>query len=204
MGRRTRETSEDNVREKILSKAKEIIESEGFDKLSVRNITKQLGYTPGIIYHYFNGKEEIVNILLFDWYDEILAAISNTPVYPDDPRKEILEKSWSYFSQMMNSPGIYREFLLSQNSEILRYTRILEKDRTEESQPLSVLRMLLEKGIEKGQFDPCDLELTSQIIWTSLFGLIIKVISEGISDSENQKRFFDHLFDLIFKGLGYV
>jgi AcrR family transcriptional regulator len=204
LGRRTKETSEENVRDKILSKAKEIIESEGFEKLSVRKITKQLGYTPGIIYHYFSDKEEIVNILLFEWYDEIISAIKSTPDYPEDPRKEILEKSWAYFSKMLKMPGVYREFLLSQNEEILRYTRILNMDSTNESLPLNVLKTLLEKGIEKNQFDPCDPELTSHIIWTSLFGLIIKVITEGLSDSESQKVYFDHLFNLIFKGLGYV
>ena len=60
--RREREVEE--MKELILSAASDIIASQGFDKLSIRKIAKKIEYSPSIIYHYFDDKEEILNVVM--------------------------------------------------------------------------------------------------------------------------------------------
>jgi len=55
--RRDREKQE--LREKILEKAKEILIREGQDNLSIRNIAAAVEYSPATIYLYFKDKDEI-------------------------------------------------------------------------------------------------------------------------------------------------
>ena len=55
-----REREKQELREKILEKAKEILIKEGQDNLSIRNIATAIEYSPATIYLYFQDKDEIV------------------------------------------------------------------------------------------------------------------------------------------------
>ena len=60
--RRDREKQE--LRDKILEKAKTILVKEGQDNLSIRNIAAAVEYSPATIYLYFKDKDEIVYELM--------------------------------------------------------------------------------------------------------------------------------------------
>ena len=63
------------IRKKIVNTAREIMEEKGLEKLSIRSITNRMGYSPGIIYHYFDDKDAIIEEILFESYEKILKAI---------------------------------------------------------------------------------------------------------------------------------
>lgn len=48
------------TRKKLLSSARELISSRGFDDVSVEDITKHAGVAKGTFYHYFDTKEAVV------------------------------------------------------------------------------------------------------------------------------------------------
>ena len=48
------------------------MKEKGLEKVSIRGITNRMGYLPGIIYHYFNNKDEIIEAILFESYEKIL------------------------------------------------------------------------------------------------------------------------------------
>lgn len=63
------------MRGKILEITRRILKEEGAEAVSVRRITKEIDYSPGIVYHYFSGKEEILHTLLLEGYRRILSSI---------------------------------------------------------------------------------------------------------------------------------
>ncbi|MDZ5017117.1 TetR family transcriptional regulator, partial [Clostridium perfringens] len=87
--RRDREIEE--MRELILSAANEIIALEGFEKLSIRKIAKKIEYSPAIIYHYFNDKEEIINNLMLKGYKKIVSAISSAETKSNSAEEKLIE-----------------------------------------------------------------------------------------------------------------
>lgn len=59
-----REREKQELREKILEKAKNILMKEGLDNLSIRNLASAVEYSPATIYLYFQDKDEIVYELM--------------------------------------------------------------------------------------------------------------------------------------------
>jgi AcrR family transcriptional regulator len=49
--------------EKILQAAKELIQENGFNRLSLRAVASRSGFSPASLYEYFNGKDDIIDTL---------------------------------------------------------------------------------------------------------------------------------------------
>ena len=48
------------TKKRIISSGKKLIQSEGFDHVSVNEISKNAGITVGTFYYYFNSKDELL------------------------------------------------------------------------------------------------------------------------------------------------
>lgn len=60
----------ENPKKLILSKAKEILYNEGYQKLSMRNISKACGIALGTIYNYYPTKKELFVEMMTDYWHE--------------------------------------------------------------------------------------------------------------------------------------
>ena len=60
----------------IMRAAREIMETQGMEALSIRKIAAMIQQTPGIIYHYFSGKEELMLAVVQEGYQHILCIIT--------------------------------------------------------------------------------------------------------------------------------
>ena len=56
MANKIKTKKHEEIKELIVKITKEIIKEEGLDKVSIRKITNRMGYSPGIVYHYFSDK----------------------------------------------------------------------------------------------------------------------------------------------------
>jgi len=86
MGRRSDHTRE-QIREMALQAARNIVEHEGIDKLTARNIATAIGYTAGTLYLVFDNLDHIVLVLNQDTINELreeleqAAAADSRPVH---------------------------------------------------------------------------------------------------------------------------
>ncbi len=131
-----RQLEREFIKKKILEAASDILAKEGYENLSMRKIAKRIEYSPGIIYHYFKDKDEIITLIVEEGYGKILKTISKIPV-----------------------------------------------------------------DIEKGIFREMDVELTAQIIWTSTYGLLSRLILEKNISKKQKDRLIDHHFQILINGL---
>ena len=80
MARRSDHTK-DELKDLILSASRKIIEKEGFQNLSARNIAKNIKYTPGTLYNFFKNLDGLIlqiNAETLDLlYEELLKVTSN-------------------------------------------------------------------------------------------------------------------------------
>lgn len=60
----------ENPEQLILSKAKEILYNEGYQKLSMRNISKACDIALGTIYNYFPNKKDLYIAMMTDYWQE--------------------------------------------------------------------------------------------------------------------------------------
>ena len=192
---------QEEIRKKILDVARDIISKEGIQGLSIRKITNTIDYSPAIIYHYFKDKNEIVETLTSEVYRRILASIGSVKKNENEPEKEIKEAFINYIKAALAYPEEYKSFMLNDDLSLIKMTSLLHKGICENSKTLQVLCSSIKRGIEKGRFVPCDPELTAQILWTSTFGLIIKLIIEKDIPEDQLNRLIEHHFTVLFNGL---
>lgn len=192
---------QEETRNKILDTARDIISKDGIKGLSIRKITNAMDYSPAIIYHYFKDKNEIVELLISEGYGKILKSIGSVNRNENEPEKEMKEVFTSYIHAALASPEEYKAFMLNEDPSILEKTGLLEKGISKKSQTLQMLCNNIQRGINQGRYAPCDPELTAQIIWTSTFGLIIKLMIEKDISLEQVNRLIEHHFSVLFNGI---
>jgi AcrR family transcriptional regulator len=86
----------------IMQHALELFASRGFESTSIGDIAEQAGISKGLLYHYFESKEELLLSILHQGFDEMLAVF--------DPNKDgILETDeLAYFIHEMFTKLIER------------------------------------------------------------------------------------------------
>jgi AcrR family transcriptional regulator len=192
---------QEEIRHIILAAAREIVSREGVQGLSIRKITNAIEYSPAIIYHYFKDKNEIIASLVGEGYGRILASVRGVPRNEEAPEQEIKEVFTRYIRAALESPEEYKAFMLQDDPAILERTALLRKGISDNSPTMQVLCEAVRRGMERKRFGPGDVELTAQILWTSAFGLIIKLILEKSVSEEQTDRLIGQHFDLLYHGL---
>lgn len=201
MSRERQLKKQEEIKNKILIVAKKIITEKGVERLSIRKITNELDYSPGIIYHYFKDKNEIIETLAKEGYMKILLSLEKVERDINNPLIELQSIFKAYINAVLENPEEYKVFMLSNDPNIIKKTTVLEEGISKRSKTMKLLTEIIQRGIDEGQFQDNDAELTAQIVWSSAFGLVIRLIIEnGISNDQKEKLIQKH-FEIIFNGL---
>lgn len=189
------------VRKAILTAAKEIVAENGFEAISIRKLAKKIGYSPASIYQYFDSKEQIINAVVKQGYQEIIKSIQINKNDFKSIEAEIIYKFKNYINSALQNKNYYKAVVLSQSPEILEATSILNTDLRNNLSAINSLKTLIEKGQKEKEFAAGNAELRAKIIWTSTFGLIIRMIIENIDEQKLQNQLIEEHFKIIFSGI---
>lgn len=193
-----REKEIEAMKELIISTAKEIIAREGFDNLSIRKIANKIEYSPSIIYHYFENKEEIVNAVMRRGYMKIVSAVSISDAENLTPTEKLRKMTRNYIEEALKMPDEFLAAQLNQSPQALKHTSYLYTGASKEKPALMALYKCL-KDIYMDA-DEEQIELKSQIIAASTMGVIIKLIIEkDIGEEQRQKLINYFIEEMILK-----
>ncbi len=70
----------ENRKKKIMETALELFAAEGFDKTSISRIASKAGISKGLLYNYFDSKEDLIRTIIFNGMDKLTGYI--------DPNKD--------------------------------------------------------------------------------------------------------------------
>lgn len=200
MSRTRQKKQSEEVRNRILDIARRTISEQGAEALSVRRIAKEIDYSVGIIYHYFESKEQIVTCILQESYKKILTAVN--PQDDNLPTDEIIRVSLiRYIESALEWQSEYKAVMLSSMPQILDFTSILSEGTCEKRPALMMLVSALETGISEELFAPCDTRLTAQAIWSAVFGLTIRLMIECDVSEKQRTKLIECQVNMILKGL---
>src|SRR6056297_3017637 len=135
------------IKEEIFNTAKEIVSKQGIESLSIRKIAKNIGYSPGNIYQYYQNKEAIVEDILKEGYIKLIESISIEPEEDLTMVDLIKFKFENYAKAAMEIPEIYREIMINSSDNILKYTGIFQNNKKQKG--IQQLEMYLDKAVEK-------------------------------------------------------
>ena len=89
--------------QKIIKSARAVIFHKGIERLTVREIAKELKMTNGALYRHFKSKDEIISLLIDDIEETLVSAIqeaANKNVNPIQKLESIFLSHLSYSEQM--------------------------------------------------------------------------------------------------------
>jgi AcrR family transcriptional regulator len=162
-------------RENILATAMTLFGQKGFEGTSVRDIASGAGVNIAMINYYFGSKEKLFESVVeykSSGMKMIIAELENSSVTSIEKIDRIID---SYIERMFSTPQfhhlLHRELSLDQRPQMHdAITEILLRN-------VVIIKTILQKGIESGEFKSVDTELTI----ASLIGTISHLlISEGM------------------------
>lgn len=196
-----REKEKNDMRSSILKAADEIISEEGIENLSVRKIASKIEYSPGIIYHYFKDKDDILNTILMDSYSKIVKSLVVAGISEKSSEEKLKESMRCYIELALSMSEEYKTIMMSTSESILQHTSILFRGVSHERKAIGILCDTLKEFYKEMEIDESFLELTAQIIWTSIFGLIIRLITEKNVDEAYKEKLIERHINFIISGL---
>lgn len=177
---------------KILQTAEELIQEEGIEKLSIRKITTRLQYTPGIIYHYFKNKDEILVAVTAKGYQNILRILASAST-SEDPRVRLSDTLRAYIHGMCDQKDLFMIMMMSNDPNITSQVDLLKQGIRKERSSIHALCTVIEAGMKLGYYTCDDVELQAQVIWCSTFGLIQRICKEQIEESQKERLIEAHI-----------
>lgn len=181
-----RERQKAERREFILDAANEIVGQEGIEGLSMRKIADKIEYSPTLIYHYFNNKEEIIEALMERGFQKIIGGLQGSVLTDDEPDNQFRWFMRQYIDNALENPEEYRTVLLSTSPAILKYTAVLYQGASVKPS-VGVIERFLRGTYFKNCEDVHLVEEAVQIIWASMLGLIIRMIIEMTPEDQRTR-----------------
>ena len=168
----------ENVREKILDAALEILYEEGFAGLSMRKIALRAKMTAANLYNYYSNKDEICLNIKTRGYSILLKDFKQIEAQIEDPFTRMQQLIRSYIAFGLNSVNQY-DIIFSQNTP--KYSDYVGTPNEaaamkERDAAISVLdiagRTIVEMRKASGQEDLDDASYQALRIWTGLHGIV--------------------------------
>lgn len=164
-----REREKQELREKILDKARDILIRDGQDNLSIRNIASAAEYSPATIYLYFKDKDEIVYELMEMGFALMVQDLEPAFAEPD-PVERIRIIGQGYVSFGLKNPEWY-EIMFNAPQPIQH----LEKCQAEWGRGISLFEFLVETCqlvIDQRRTYVNEARLFALHLWSAVHGLV--------------------------------
>ncbi len=179
----------ETVRTAILDAADSIIETEGFEKISIRKVAAMIGYSPGNIYQYFSDKDALINHTIMRGYMSLMQSVKKGESVESDIPSLIASRFLSYAEAVMKNPIYYKAVMLSGKETILEHTRILDREAILERPAFKELIESIQEGIEKKEIREEDPVILAQMLWSTVFG----ILTRGILESKDEASIKDYI-----------
>jgi len=166
----------------ILDAAVRVFARRGFHTSRVGDIAEEAGISHGLLYHYFSSKDELLETIFRETWDEVLTAIAAVEASGEPAREQlrqvakILLRGWQ--TQPARTTVIMRE--IARTPELQRLIADLTK-------PREAVERIIRRGQETGEFrEDVDARLASTVFYGGiddiLTGWVLGLLPDGDED----------------------
>ena len=191
MSRERQIKKNEETRKAILDTAVAIGLEEGFEELSIRKITDRLGYSSGIVYHYFKDKQEILDTIhtqtSINLKDAVVSCISEDRSFAENTEKifNMLSEAFAY------EPNMFKLIMLNRFS----------KNNESVKMWIDMIKQSVEYGIKSGELRMVDSDIASHILLNSFLVSQMIINEREDIDKESIRQIFNTELDIILNGL---
>jgi AcrR family transcriptional regulator len=195
-----KEREREEVKDLILNAAREIFLTEGYENTSIRKIATRIEYSPGIIYHHFKDKNDLLLALHDKAFECKIEALFHSVQPIADPLDRLYATGKSYLQYGIDNPQDYElMFILSCTMEALAVKEEFWKDG---AAAINMLKENIKACMEAGYFkQDVDIDELSLILWSQVHGLVSLHNKErlNIYNSPDQKDLMFRTYETFFK-----
>jgi AcrR family transcriptional regulator len=200
--RQQRTAYRESLRQEILDAARELFVRDGYEATSIRRIADKVDCSPGILYHYFKDKPEIMAQLIRETFVKLhgkLSAILNDSA----PSLELLRRGLrKYIEFGLDHPHHYA-ILFTKPHTVEKSVEMRAVFESDGMKCFGTLRAICRRCLDEGLLRPelQDEEEIAQALWASLHGLISVVTNAKGFPFIEQSRLVDRLVDILVCGV---
>ena len=167
-----REREKEEVRRKILTAARDLFASEGYERITMRRIADVIEYSATTIYNHFEDKDDLVHALCQEDFGRLFHHLQQTPP-PTDPVEAVRQLGLAYARFGTSYPNHYRFMFMTPG----KFESLGDKDRSPGEQAFGLLHAAVTAAIEGGYFRKADVDTVAQVLWASMHGAIALIIT---------------------------
>ena len=199
MGTKERRAREkEQLRQQILSAARELFVNEGYENVSMRKIANKIEYSPTTIYLYFKDKADLLDSVCQETLLNLLNTLENLKENTSDPVETLRKSGKVYIEFGLKYPQDYKlTFVIRpqfQEDLGLQEGSIGEK-------VFNYLRVMVSECIKQKIFRQVDVETTGQVMWSAVHGVTLLLIDFPDFPWTEKDKLIDTVIDTTIKGL---
>ncbi|MEM6344245.1 MAG: TetR/AcrR family transcriptional regulator [Bacteroidota bacterium] len=171
-----REREKQEMHNKIVLAAREMFLQEGYEKVSIRKIAERIAYSPGTIYNYFDNKDELLDAVHEQGFEELYALLKAT-LSIKDPLERLQTMGQIYWKFAMENPDDYDLMFL------VRSPMHAEKNLDSWDCGYMTFGVLHQTVLDiqaSGRMKDHDAHALTFLIWSSVHGMVSLVIRERL------------------------
>jgi AcrR family transcriptional regulator len=158
--------------------ARQLFAQRGYQAVTMREIAEQIEYTPAAIYYHFRDKEALIREICVEDFDalarefEVLASI-------DEPVERLRAVGQAYAAFALAHPNQYRLMFMTQDAP--NCDDVEDRKGDPDRDGYAFLKWTLGEAIARHRLRPDydDVDLTAQVVWAAVHGLIALHIDKG-------------------------
>ena len=180
------------TKERIFKAAKAILQKNGYENLSIKNICEEAGVSNGSFYHHFKTKDDLLSYYIEE-QPSINPELLDIPSGKDAAKVAIIEVYLNYVAYCKELGVDFVAGYYTPKNQALH-----PEIRTERPYPIVTVQQYLEKAVDSGAIQ---LKLSINEVVTDIRMLVIGnvfewALREGNADfEENMRRSLSHYLD---------
>ena len=142
---KARQRRQARTREAIIQAAEEIIETQGPDALSMRDIAERIDYSASNLYEYFSGKDDLLAAVIKEALTRLTEHVHRISMGLS-PHERLQSYGYAYLEFARTHPQLYLVIFGRKITDM--------KLNDSEETPYDLLRQIVQEGITAGSFVP--------------------------------------------------
>jgi|GEM_PF-5394519 len=189
---------EKDIKLLVIERAKEIFKVYGYKKTSMEDIAKSCNKSKGLLYHYYNSKEEIFKIIVNNEVSLLLSNLKknvNSQISVKEKFKYFFSTTSNWFSDNAN---MYNKIMM----EIFDYLDLIKDEIiTFNSEIVNILKTILKEGVKANSLTIDNIEATAISLLSMTLSIMYTPLKMIFNINDNDKVDIDRFIKIIYYGL---